>query len=203
MINLKSSKWRAALAAACSILGVILYFGLAFAAEGSGHEAAQGGGEMKDFLSRSINFALLLVVLFIAIRKTAIKDFFAGRREEIRKRFEELKTGKETAERRSAELEQKLKAFEVEKKEILEQFKADGLAEKERIIKEAQERAAQMIAQAELTIQREFQGARNRLQAELVDIAAQKAQEIIVEEMKEKDQDRLVREFIEKVEKLN
>ena len=203
MINLKRSKWRAAIAAACSILGVILYFGLAFAAEGSGHEAAQGGVEMKDFLSRSINFALLLVVLFIAIRKTAIKDFFAGRREEIRKRFEELKTGKETAERRLADLEQKLKAFEVEKKEILEQFKADGLAEKERIIKEAQERAAQMIAQAELTIQREFQGARNRLQAELVDIAAQKAQEIIVEEMKEKDQDRLVREFIEKVEKLN
>jgi F0F1-type ATP synthase membrane subunit b/b' len=60
-----------------------------------------------------------------------------------------------------------------------------------------------MVAQAELTIQREFQGARNRLQAELVDIAAQKAQEIIVEEMKEKDQDRLVQEFIERVEKLN
>ncbi len=203
MINLKSRKWNAALLAACSIFGVLLFLGLAIASEGGGHEAAQEGGEMADFLYRCINFALLLVVLFITIRKTAIKDFFAGRREEIRKRFEELKQGKEEAERRSVELAQKLKDFEREKDEILEQFKADGLAEKERIIKEARERAAQMVAQAELTIQREFQGARNRLQAELVDIAAQKAGEIIVEEMKEKDQDRLIHEFIEKVEKLN
>jgi len=203
MINLKSGKWNAAVLAACSIFGVLLLFGLALASEGSGHEAAQGGGEMADFLYRCINFVLLLVVLFVAIRKTAIKDFFAGRREGIRKRFEELRHGKEEAERRSAELEQKLKDFETEKEEIIEQFKADGLAEKERIIREAEERAAQMIAQAELTIQREFQGAKNRLQAELVDIAAQKAGEILVKEMKETDQDRLVHEFIEKVEKLN
>jgi F-type H+-transporting ATPase subunit b len=203
MINLKSSKWKAALLAASSFFGLLLFFGLAVASEGGAHEAAHGGGEMADFLSRCVNFALLLVILFIAIRKTAIKDFFAGRREVIRKRFEDLKRGKEDAEHRSAELEQKLKDFEAEKDEILEQFKADGLAEKERIIAEARERAAQMIAQAELTIQREFQGAKNRLQAELVDIAAQRAQEIIVEEMKAKDQDRLVHEFIERVEKLN
>jgi hypothetical protein len=75
MINLKSSKWNAALLAACSIFGILLFFGLAIASEGGGHEAAQQGGEMVDFISRCINFALLLVILFIAIRKTAIKDF--------------------------------------------------------------------------------------------------------------------------------
>jgi F-type H+-transporting ATPase subunit b len=186
----------------CNLLVFFFSLGIAIASEG-GHGGAEASGLMKDLLSRTINFVLLLVVLYFALRKAAVKEFFKNRREEIRKKLEDLQKGKEAAEQRYGDLEKKLKEFELKKGEIVEQFKAEGRAEKEKIIAEAEERSKQMIAQAELTVQREIQGAKKKLQAELFDVAAQKAQEIIVREIKEKDQDHLIDEFIERVEKLH
>jgi len=54
-----------------------------------------------------------------------------------------------------------------------------------------------------LTIQREIQAAKDRLTAEMVEAAAKRAQGIIEKEIKDSDQDQLVNEFIERVEKLH
>jgi len=186
------------------ILFVLVCCGLAMAS-GAGAEqgADHGNGKMLDLLYRAINFALLVIILYVVVRKTTIKDFFSNRREEIRNNFEELNKKKDLAERRFHELEQKLREFEVSKKEIIDQYKAEGAAEKEKIIAEAEQRAGQILEQAELTIQREILAAGERLKREVLDSAAQKAQEIISKEMKESDQDHLVDEFIRSVEKLH
>ncbi len=169
-------------------------------AEGAAH---QGGGEFKDLISRFINFALMVIILFIVIRKSSMKDFFSSRREEIKRKLEELRKGKSEAEAKVKELEQKLNKFEQEKKKILEEFKAEGLAEKERIIKEAKERADQILQQAEFTIQREMEAARTRLREEVAELATKKAEEIIKNQITDKDQEHLVKEFIERVERLH
>jgi F-type H+-transporting ATPase subunit b len=169
----------------------------------AGHGAHDSGKKMEDLLYRTINFALLVIILFVVVKKTSIKDFFANRREEIKNNFEELNKEKELAEKRYQELEQKLKEFESSKKEIIEQYKADGEVEKGKIIAEAEQRAEQILEQAELTIQREIQAAGDMLKQEVLDNAAIKAQEILVKEMKESDQDHLVDEFIKSVEKLH
>jgi F-type H+-transporting ATPase subunit b len=78
-----------------------------------------------------------------------------------------------------------------------------GEPEKEKIIREARERAEQLLAQADLAIQREVQGAVERLKEEVVEAAAQKAQEIISRDISDSDQERLVNEFIERVGKVN
>ena len=172
-------------------------------AHGAGHGAHDSGKKMEDLLYRAINFALLVIILFVVVRKTSIKDFFANRREEIKNNFEELNREKELAEKHYQELEKKLKEFETSKKEIIEQYKAEGEVEKGKIIAEAEKRAEQILEQAELTIQREVQAAGDRLKREVLNSAAMKAQEIISEEMKESDQDHLVDEFIKSVEKLH
>jgi F-type H+-transporting ATPase subunit b len=202
MRDKKSSKKVWAFLGGCGFFVFLFSLGIAVASEG-GHGGAEESGQMADLLYRTINFVLLIVILYFAMRKAAVKDFFKDRREEIRKKLEELRNGKEEAEQQYRELDEKLKEFEAKKADIIEQFKAEGLVEKEKIISEAKERAEQMIAQAELTVQREIQGAKKRLEAELFDIAAQKAQEIIVQEIKEEDQDHLINEFIERVEKLH
>ncbi|MBW1798666.1 MAG: ATP synthase F0 subunit B, partial [Deltaproteobacteria bacterium] len=107
------------------------------------------------------------------------------------KKFDDLNAEKDTAEGRFQELEKKLKEFEVQKQEIIEQFKADGAAEKEKIIAEAKEGANQILIQADLTIEREIQAARDRLRQEVVEVAARNAQEIIEREIKDGDQDHL------------
>lgn len=167
--------------------------------------AAGGGadrsGDLLDLLYRFINFALLVIILFIVLRKVPLKEFFSSRIEGIKKELEDLKKQREAAQRKAQELESKLKAFEGERKEILAQYRADGLSEKERILAEARDRAKQILEQAEMSIQYEMQSAKEKLKQDMVALAAQRAEEIIAREMTDKDQGRLVDEFIENLGK--
>ena len=168
-----------------------------------GHGAHDSGKKMEDLIYRAVNFSLLVIILFFVVRKTPIKDYFSNRINEIKNNFEELSKEKELAEKRYADLEQKLKDFEASRQEIIDQYKAEGAAEKDKIISEAEQRATQILEQAELTIQREIKAAGDKLKQEVLDSAAKKAQEILTKEMKESDQDHLVDEFIKSVEKLH
>jgi F-type H+-transporting ATPase subunit b len=125
------------------------------------------------------------------------------RGEEIRHRLSDLQREKEDAENRYRETEARLKAFEIDRKKILEQYKKEGLAEKDKIISQARESVKQILEQSELTIRQEIESARDRLKREVAGLAAQRAGEIIDKELDEKDQDDLVNEFIEKVGKTN
>ena len=186
------------LAGLCITAGSVLLSSVALASEGGG---ADRSGDLLDLLYRFINFALLVIILFIVLKRIPIKEYFTSRVEGIKKELEDLKKQREAAERKARDLESKLKAFEGERQEILEQYKADGLAEKERILAEARERAKQVLQQAEVSIQYEMQTAKEKLKQDVVALAAQRAEEIIAREMTEKDQDRLVNEFIEKLGK--
>jgi F-type H+-transporting ATPase subunit b len=162
---------------------------------------ADRSGDLLDLLYRFINFALLVIILFIVLRKVPLKEYFSSRIEGIKKELEDLKKQREASERKARELEAKVKAFEGERKEILAQYRADGLAEKERIVAEARDRAKQILQQAEVSIQYEMQTAKEKLKEEVVALAAQRAEEIIAREMTDNDQDRLVNEFIDKLGK--
>ncbi len=202
MIALEGLKRKSAIISGAGLMYVLILSGLSFAG-GAGEGAGAGSAHLWDLLYRVINFGLLVIILFLVIRKVPVKDLFAKRREEIRRMLDDLKRDKEAAQGSYQELEKKLREFEIKKKEIIEQFRADGEAEKERIIAEAKERASQILAHADLTIEREVEGARDRLRQELVDLAADKAQDIIARNIKDSDQEHLVNEFIERVEKLH
>jgi len=178
------------------------------AVEGHGAEeagAAHGGhedsGALMDLLARFINFALLVIILALVLKKSNAFGFFSDRVEDIKKKMDRLQSERDEAEARYKEIEAKLKDFESEKREILESARRDGETEKEKIIEEAQHRVAQMMAQVEVTIEQEIKDAKVRLKSEVADLAAQKARDIITREMNEDDQDRLVNEFIERVGK--
>jgi len=185
-----------------SAVCVLLFCGIGLAA-GEARNGGEDGGKTIDLLARFINFGLLVVILFVAVKKTALKDFFAQRREQIRKKLEELRREREEAEKRKLELEEKLRDFEAKKQEIIEKFKADGARERDRIIAEAHERAKQLIEQADTAVEREVQAAKDRVRQEVVEMASKKAEEIIANVIDDKDQERLVNDFIGKVEKLN
>lgn len=181
------------------IAGCMLLCGIALAAEPA--HGQDRSADLRDLLYRFINFTLLVIILFVVLRKVGIKQFFVSRTEAIKKKLEELKAGKEEAERKYRELETRLREFEGKKQEIFEQFKAEGIAEKERIVNEARMRVDQILEQAEATIQQEVQAARDRLKGDVLALATMHAEEIIAREMTEKDQDRLVNDFIERVGK--
>jgi F-type H+-transporting ATPase subunit b len=192
-----SNRKRVLFAAGCLASAGVLFSSFALAAGGG----ADRSGDLLDLLYRFINFGLLVIILIIVLRKVPVKEYFSSRIEGIKKELEDLKKQREAAEQKARDLETKLKAFEEERKEILAQYKADGLAEKERILAEAGVRAKQILRQAEVSIQFEMQTAKEKLKQEVVALAAQRAEEIIAREMTDKDQDRLVNEFIDKLGK--
>ena len=203
MILFKGKKGKFVLIAGLILISIFVLCGLGFASEGGGHGGTDESQRLWDLGARFLNFALLVIILFVVVRKSGVKNFFSARREEISKKFEDLKEERDIAESRYRKLEAELKAFETKKKEIIQQFEAEGIAEKERIIAEAEGRAKQILEQAGLTIQREIQAAKDRLTGEMVEAAAQRAQGIIEKKIKDSDQDQLVNEFIERVEKLH
>jgi F-type H+-transporting ATPase subunit b len=182
------------------LAGLLFLSGFALAAGDPAH-GGDRSDDLKDLLYRIINFSLLVIILFVALRKVGIKRFFASRGEEIQKKLEELNKNKEDAERKYRELEKRLQEFDKHKQDVLEQFKAEGLAEKERIVADARLRVNQIIAEAEASIRQDMQTARERVKAEVAALTTRKAEEIILREMTERDQHHLVNDFIERVGK--
>ncbi|MEW6668254.1 MAG: ATP synthase F0 subunit B [Thermodesulfobacteriota bacterium] len=186
-----------------AVLGMALgihgffFVGVALAAGGG----ADRSGDLLDLLYRFINFALLVIILYVVLKKAGVKNMFAARGEEIEKHLEALKKAKEEAEQEYRDLEQQIREFEKSKQGIMEQFRAEGLAEKQKIIAEAEARVAQILEQARATMVREVESAKDRLRQDLLGMAAQKAEEMLEKQMTDKDQDRLVDEFIERVGK--
>jgi len=173
-------------------------------AGGDGHSnSSDRSGDLKDLAYRYLNFILLVVILIIVNKKTKLMDYFSTRSEEISQKIEDLKKDKEEAERKYKEVEQQLKNFESKKNEIVEQYRQEGLSEKDKIISEAKERVKQIIEQSEMSIQQEIESARDQLKQDIIELAAQKAQDILINEMDEMDQEKMVVEFVEKVGKVN
>ncbi|MFP4037843.1 MAG: hypothetical protein ACLFUE_09995 [Desulfobacteraceae bacterium] len=168
------------------------------------HEDAGDAGHhdeaaLKDLLARGINFALLVLILAVVLKKSNAFGFFSSRAEEIKRKMERLEEEKEQAEVKYLEIKKKLEAFEAEKESILDEARREGEVEKKKIIAEAEGRVAHMMEQMEATIIQEVQEAKARLKQEVADMAAAKARGIIEKELNESDQERLVTEFIKRV----
>ena len=176
--------------------------GVESGAHGEGH-GGDTGEAMKDLRNRFINFILLVVILVLVFKKSGAGSFLTGRIEEIKQKMEDLAREKDESEKKFQDIQRQLREFEDSKQEIIDQFVNEGQAEKEKIIAEAEERAKQIVDQAEITIEHEMQSAMNKLKKELMAQATEKASEMMASELTDEDQDKLVDDFIERVGKVH
>jgi len=200
------------------VIMIVFLFGLAGASEeinspegGAGHSVSEGNansgsghsadrtGDLIDLVYRFICFGLMVFICVVVIKKYNLLDILSNRSDEIRQKLEDLDREKQEAEKKSRDLEKQLRDFETKRQEIIEQYKQEGLIEKDRIITDAKLRVDQIIEQSEMTIQQEVLAAKDLLRREVVELVAEKAEKIISDEISEADQDNLINEFIEKV----
>ncbi len=172
----------------------------------SGEESGHGGdrsADLRDLLYRFITVALVVILLVVVARKARLTDYLSARSNDIRKHLEDLQREKEDAEKKCREMENRLKDFESKKNEIIEEYRKEGIAERDRIIKDANDRIKKIIAQSEAAMEQEIRSATNRLKQEVVEAAIMQAREIIKKEINEKDNNDLINKFIEKVRGAN
>lgn len=179
-------------------LTVAFFLCCALANASSGGGEADGGRNWIGFFWRAFNFVVLAGFLywFLAAK---VKDFFVGRQKALKAALEEAAASKEAALRKFAEYDAKLDKAAEEIKSVAEVIRAQGLAEKEKIIAAAVRAAEKMKDDARKRVEQEMKKARNDLRAEVVRLSIQMAQEILKKQITATDHAAMVEEYIDKV----
>ena len=186
---------------------VVLAATVGFASEGgevaqhSGHGAHQvdSAAQMKDFAWRLFDFALLIGILFWAIKKANVKKSLSDRQDQIEKSLEEAQAARSAAEAKLSEYSGKLDRAAKEIDEIHAAIVREGEQEKIRIIAEAQRAAEKIVAQASQAAEQEVVKARAELHAEAVRLAVELAAGKLTGAIQKADHDRFVGEYLDKV----
>ena len=197
----KNRSSRLTAAAVSTLTMAVIVLGLAavgFAAEEGAHHV-DSAAQMKDFMWRCLDFAVLAAIAFWAIKKADVKGTLAARRNGIESALKEAIEAKEQAEKKFQEYTLRLDQANKEIEGISANMKREGELEKERIVAEAHLAAARIQAQAESAAAQEVLKAKSELRAEAAKLAVEIAEQKIAKNITKGDQDKLVGEYISKV----
>ena len=111
------------------------------------------------------NFAILMT-MYYALGKKPIAEGLKSRRANVAKEIEDAQLMRHEAEERALKYQEKLKHLEVELTETREALRGAGEAERQRIVKEAEEKAARMERDAKFLVEQELKQHARRAHAQ-------------------------------------
>jgi F-type H+-transporting ATPase subunit b len=161
----------------------------------------KGGHDSKEWIDlgkKTFDFVVLVGLLYWLLA-AQIKEFFSGRRAEIKKTLEESVEKKAEAEKKYREYSEKIDKASVEIDGIVEMIKAQGITEKQKIIEDAEKAAKKMKEDAHARIEQELKGASDQLKAQAVQLSVQMAEEILKRSITAQDHETMVKEYMDKV----
>ncbi|MFC1896321.1 ATP synthase F0 subunit B [Thermodesulfobacteriota bacterium] len=180
---------------------VLLCSGLAIAMEAE-HEPGAHAEEAKGWVAtdtyRVMNFAVLAGVLIFLLRKPLAQGLGA-RIKGIEEQLHDLEAKRDEAARQLGQYETRLGELEKEAEKIVSEYKRHGEAARERILAQAKRSAERLQDQARRNMEQAVKLARDRLRDEMLEMAVASAENAIRKKATHEDQERLVREYIEKV----
>jgi F-type H+-transporting ATPase subunit b len=145
-----------------------------------------------------VNFAILAFIYYRAGKKP-ITDGLNERADEIAKELIEAKKIKDDAVARAKEYEERLASLESELDKIKGEIVKTGEADRERIVREAEEKAERMRRDAQFMLDQEMKQLRNDMLAYTVETATAAAEQVLKAKVGAPDQDRLADEFLKQL----
>ncbi len=147
-------------------------------------------------LALLINFALLVFILYILLRKSLTKRF-KDRKETLEVALKEAEEVKAAAEKALGQARAKMESIDREMGKIREDVVAAGQAESARIVEDAKTRAERMRSDAKVMVEQEIarmaQGIREQVTEEIVAMAEQ----LVREKIARADHDRLAKDYLD------
>ena len=185
------------------LLSAVFLLGILVLTLGVDAALAASGGEQvshwqKTDTYRIMNFLVLAAIVFFLIRKPAAQ-FLGDRIKGIQEQIKELEQKKIEAENKLAEYSQRLAELSSESDRIIEDYRRQGEGIRDNILKEASSAAAKLESQAKKNIEYEFKKVRLELEAEIMEKAISRAEDILAKNITDKDEERLVGEYLDKV----
>jgi F-type H+-transporting ATPase subunit b len=143
-------------------------------------------------------FVNLLVLLGIYYKygKGPISEGLKSRRATVAREIEEAKRMQQEAEARAAKYQEKLSHLEAELAETRESLQAAGEGERDRLVREAEEKARRMEKDAAFLVEQELKTLRADLTREAVEIAVAAAEELLRKRITSSDQERLAEDYL-------
>jgi F-type H+-transporting ATPase subunit b len=171
------------------------------AAEGEEHAPAPIN--WTDFSNKSqppwafmfLNFVILMGIYY-KYGKEPIATGLKNRRANVAREIEEAQRMQKEAEARAAVYQEKLSHLEAELKETREALKAAGVGERDRIVREAEEKAARMEKDALFLVEQEMKQLRIELTRDAIEAAVQTAEELLRKRITPSDQERLAEDYL-------
>jgi F-type H+-transporting ATPase subunit b len=194
MKKLFKSIWPILLISLTLVLLVVVNSVYASGGSEGGHEKSQ----WFEFAWKTLDFILLVGFLYWLLAEK-IKIFFVGRRQEIKDSMENAAKEKTEAEKKYREYSEKIDKASHEIDGIIDMIKAQGVAEKQKIIEDAGKVAQKMKEDAQARIEQEFNKASYQLRSEAVQLSVQMAEEILKKNITAQDHEVMVREYMDKV----
>jgi F-type H+-transporting ATPase subunit b len=138
-----------------------------------------------------LNWTLLMVlitfiVLYLILKKfffEKVRGFMLAREQKIKDAFDNADAANRVAEERLSEYNAQLADIESERRRILKQAKQQGDETAKEIIAKAEDRASQLIAQAEKEIERERLHAIEGMREQISSLAIYAAEKIIEQKL--------------------
>ena len=163
-----------------------------------GSEGGYTKSQWFDFAWKTFDVIILGGFLYWMLADK-IKEFFVGRRQDIKDSMENAKKEKTEAEKKYREYSEKIDKASHEIDGIIDMIKAQGVTEKQKIIEDAGKVAQKMKEDAQARIDQEFNKASYQLRSEAVSLSVLMAEEILKKNITAKDHDVMVREYMDKV----
>jgi len=181
----------------------IIVFGLVLLGLGTawagGAEGKSGWDAWKTVVYHAINLAILLW-LIVKFAGPNVKAALKGRAQRVGQEIEEAAALHSEAKSMLDEYRDKLAGFEAQATTLLDDYRAMGEAERDRIIVDANAEAERIRQEAQRVAANEVNRAKEKLEAEIIDQAIDKAEMIIENQLSEEDHHRLVTEYFGQLE---
>jgi len=184
---------------------VLVNVAVAFASEAAhggapGAEAHQGP-DSAAWLTLGFSF-VNFTIFVILIRKyawPAISSSLSSRRREVADAMAAAEQARQEAEAIRRDYAGKEAALDETRRRMLEELRLGAVADRDKLLKEAEAAARRMRADAERQAEHDLARARRELRAEAARLAAELAEKEVRAKLTDADRARLVREFVEGV----
>ncbi len=164
--------------------------------------AAEGHGEgiPKIVFYQTINFSLFALIMgWILFKKVDIIGVFAKRKSEYLAAVQKYEKAKQEAERLAADLKIRLEKLETSAAESIQKAKKDADELQVKLVAEAQQASVKLQIEAKKTVEVETARAIHELRGAVLRHATDAARDLMKQQLKEQDQQRLQQEFVEKI----
>lgn len=165
----------------------------------SGGEGEHGHGEAALPTSEIVNFAILVVAL-VYFGRGPLREMFGARHARITGDIKSASELLSQAEHRNAEWQRRLADLDRELDDIRASARRRAEEERERILAEAADAAERIRRDAVASVEQELRRAQSALREEAANLSIELAAGILSREVGSGDRDRLMDEFIARVE---